>query len=104
MSRTASTPAASTARGFSEGYIFRIPLGQLGWFGSILIALASGFLTFFATTFCAIFGILFYNFATHSAVDFAYSYRRVGFPCGVAVLAFATVYLIRLWTKRVFRS
>lgn len=104
MSRTVLTPAASTARSFSEGYIFRIPLGELGWFGSLLIAVASGFLTFFATTFCAIFAILFYNFATHSAVDFAYSYRRVGFPCGVAVLAFATVYLVRLWTKRVFRS
>jgi hypothetical protein len=104
MSRTVLAPAASTARSFSEGYIFRIPLGELGWFGSLLIAVASGFLTFFATTFCAIFAILFYNFATHSAVDFAYSYRRVGFPCGVAVLAFATVYLVRLWTKRVFRS
>jgi hypothetical protein len=104
MSRTAPTPAASPARGFSDGYIIGIPLGDLGPFGSLLIALASGFLTFFATTFCAIFGILLYNFATHSAVDFAYSYRRVGLPCGLAVLAIATAYLGRLWAKRLFRS
>lgn len=103
MSRTASVHDASTARSFGSGNLFGIPLADLGWFGSLLIAVASGFLTFFATTFFSIFGILLYNTATHSAVDFAFSYRRIGFPCGLAVLAFASVYLARLWVKRVFR-
>jgi hypothetical protein len=103
MSRTASIQADSTSRGFAKGYLFGIPLGELGWFGTVLIALASGFLTFFATTFCAIFGILFYNLATHGTVDFAISYRWVGFPAGLLVLAFSSVYLGRLWLRRMTR-
>ena len=83
--------------------LFGIQLGELGWFGSLLIAVASGFLAFFATTFCAIFGILFFNAATHGHVDLALSYRRAGFPAGLAVLAFALIYLGRLWVLRVFR-
>lgn len=103
MSRTVPVHTVSTTRSFSSGYLFGIPLGELGWFGSLLIAIASGFLTFFVTTFCAIFGIMFFNIATHSAVDYAYSYSRVGLPAGLAVLAFALVYLARLWAKRMFR-
>ena len=103
MSRTFPVHSASTPRSFGSGYLFGIPLGDLGWFGTLLIALASGFLTFFATTFCAIFGILIYNTVTHSAVDYAFSYRRIGLPCGLAVLAFASMYLAWLWIRRVFR-
>lgn len=100
MSRTASIQAESSSRGFANGYLFGIPLGNLGIFGTLLIVLASGFLTFFATTFCAIFGIMFYNVATHGAVDYALSYRWVGLPAGLLVLAFASVYLGRLWVRR----
>jgi hypothetical protein len=103
MSRTASIQAASPSRGFANGYLFGIPLGNLGWFGTALIALASGFLTFFATTFCAIFGILFYNVATHGTVDYAVSYRWVGLPAGLLVLAFSCVYLGRLWIRRMLQ-
>ncbi|HEX3569657.1 MAG TPA: hypothetical protein VHU44_02425 [Acidobacteriaceae bacterium] len=102
MSRTASVHNVSTPRSFGNGNLFGIPLRDLGWFGSLLIAVASGFLTFFATTFFSIFAILLYNAATHSTVDFAFSYRRVGLPCGLAVLAFASIYLARLWIKRMF--
>jgi hypothetical protein len=103
MSPTAPVHTASTPRSFGSGYVFGIPLGELGWFGSLLITVASGFLTFFATTFCAIFGILLYNAATHSAIDFAVSYRRIGVPAGLVVLAFAAIYLGRLWIRRIFR-
>jgi len=103
MSRSASAHSASGDRSFANGYFFGIPLGELGWFGSILIALASGFLTFFATTFFAIFGILFYNAVTHVNIDFALSYRRVGLPCGLVVLAFSCLYLGRLWVVRMLR-
>jgi hypothetical protein len=103
MSRTASIDADSTSRGFANGYLFGIPLGNLGFFGTMLIALASGFLTFFATTFCAIFGILFYNMATHGTIDYALSYRWVGLPVGLLVLAFSSVYLGRLWIRRITR-
>lgn len=100
MSRTASIPADSTSRGFANGYLFGIPLSELGWFGTVLTALASGFLTFFATTFCAIFAILFYNLATHGNIDFALSYRWVGLPAGLLMLGFSSAYLGRLWVRR----
>jgi hypothetical protein len=103
MSRTASIQAASTPRAFANGYLFGIPLGNLGWFGTVLIALASGFLTFFATTFCAIFGILFYNLATRGTVDYAVSYRWVGLPAGLLVLVFSSIYLGRLWIRRMLQ-
>ena len=100
MSRTTSIPAASTSHGFANGYLFGIPLGALGWFGTVLTALASGFLTFFATTFCAIFAILFYNLSTHGTVDYAVSYRWVGLPAGLLMLGFSSAYLGRLWVQR----
>jgi hypothetical protein len=100
MSRTVSVHVDSTTHGFANGYLFGIPLGNLGWFGTVLIALASGFFTFFATTFCAIFGILFYNIATHGSVDYALSYRWVGLPAGLLMLGFSSAYLGRLWIRR----
>ena len=103
MSRTALGHVPPTPHTFANGYLFGIPLGELGWFGSLLIALVSGFLAFFATTFVAIFAILLYNAASHGSVDFSLSYRRVGLPCGLAMLAFAVLYLGRLWVTRVFR-
>jgi len=103
MAHTSSTNAGSTPRTLGAGYLFGVPLGDLGWFGSLLIGVASGFLSFFAATFCAIFAILIYNGATHSAVDFALSYRRIGFPIGVTVMVLALGYLGTLWFKRLLR-
>jgi hypothetical protein len=88
---------------FAAGYLFGVPLGNLGWFSSLLMAVASGFMAFFAATFCAIVFILVYNSALHGAIDFALSYRRVGLPAGLLVLAIAFGYLGMLWCKRIFR-
>jgi hypothetical protein len=101
---SAAPNQADSPRTFASGYLFGIPLGDLGWFGSLLIGLASGFIAFFATTFVSIMSILIYNSAAHANVDFAVSYRLIGFPIGVAVGIFALAYLGRLWFKRVFRS
>jgi hypothetical protein len=100
MTQSPSTKAQASPRTIGAGYLFGIPLGDLGWFGSLLIGVASGFMAFFATTFCA---ILIYNSATHGNIDFALSYRRVGFPIGVAVMAIALSYLGTLWVKRILR-
>ena len=103
MTQTSSTTAHAAPRNFGAGYLFGLPLGDLGWFASLLIAVASGFMAFFATTFCAIVFILFYNTALHGNIDFALSYRRAGFPIGVAVMAVALVYMATLWIKRILR-
>jgi hypothetical protein len=40
------------------------------------MSFATGFAAFFAATFCAIIGVLFYSTTTHRAVDFALTYKR----------------------------
>ncbi len=101
---TQSSPTApASARTFGAGYLFGIPLGNLGWFASLLIGVASGFMAFFAATFCAIVFILIYNTALHGTIDYAFSYRRVGLPIGITVMAVALAYLCMLWFKRILR-
>jgi hypothetical protein len=103
MTQTSSPVTQGAPRSFGAGYLFGVPLGDLGWFGSLLIGVASGFMAFFASTFCAIVVLLVYNTGFHGQIDFALTYRRVGFPIGVAVMAVALVYLGTLWLKRVLR-
>jgi hypothetical protein len=103
MAQTSQSTGSSTPRTFSSGYLFGVPVGDLGWFASLLMSAAIGFAAFFAATFFAIFGILFYNTATHRTVDFALSYLRVGLPVGIVVLVAALVYLGSLWVRRQIR-
>jgi hypothetical protein len=86
-----------------EGVLLGIPLGDLGWFQSLLMGLATGFAAFFASTFCAIMAMLFYFAVTHHPVDFAVSYKRVGFPIGLVVGAAALLYLGVQWSRRMAR-
>ncbi len=103
MAYSSPTSAHSGPRTFGSGYLFGVPLGNMGWFASLLMGVASGFMAFFASTFCAIIFILIYNTATHATVDFALSYRRIGFPIGIVVMAVALAYLGTLWCKRILR-
>ena len=90
-------------RTFGSGYLFGIPLGDLGWFTSLVMSFALGFAAFFASTFFAIFGVLIYNTAMHHTVDFALTYKRIGLPVGVVVLVMALGYLGTLWVRRQLR-
>jgi hypothetical protein len=97
--RSSASPGTS-----GQGYLFGIPLGDLGWFTSLVMSLAMGFAAFFAATFCAILGVLIYNAATHHAVDFALTYKRVGLPVGLIVLVLTLGYLGTLWVRRQLRK
>ena len=88
---------------FGEGYLFGAPIHGLGWFASLLISVAAGFAAFFASTFVAIFALLFYNSMAHHAIDFNVTYRDVGLPVGLIVMALAFVYMGRLWVKGLVR-
>ncbi len=103
MTHTSPTNAHATPQALSGGYFFGVPIGDLGWFGSLLIGVASGFMAFFAATFCGIVTILIYNSAFHGHVDFTASYRWVGLPVGLVVLVGALSYLGTLWMKRITR-
>jgi ABC-type dipeptide/oligopeptide/nickel transport system permease subunit len=91
------------ARARREGVLFGIPLGDLGWFQSLLMGLATGFAAFFATTFVSIMVLLFYRVGSGHNPDFAISYRDIGFPVGVVVLVLALGYLSVLYARRMRR-
>jgi hypothetical protein len=87
----------------SAATLFGIPIGELGWFASLLMGAATGFAAFFAATFLGIVSILILNAAGHRGIDFALSYRSVGFPVGMVVLVTAWGYLGTLWVRRQIR-
>jgi len=75
------------------------PLDGFGLFTSLLLALATAFLTFFATTTLAIFGLLGWNLIGRHSINFAASYRLVGLPAGLAALVVAVGVFGSLWIK-----
>ena len=103
MTHSSPTNAPTTPRTFAAGYVFGVPLGNMGWFASLLMSVAAGFMAFFASTFCAIAFILIYNSAARNAIDFTFSYRRVGLPTGLVVMVFALGTLGTLWFRRILR-
>jgi hypothetical protein len=87
-----------------DGELFGIPLGDLGWFQSLLMGTAAGMAAFFLTTFLAIFALLAYMVATGRHPDFALTYRVAGFPVGVIVMALSLAYLGVQWSRRMARK
>ena len=81
-----SSKTCTRGRPQAEGRFFGIPLGDLGFFTSVLMAFTVGFLSFFLFTFLAIVGIMIYNGMGHR-VDYADSYKYISFPAGCVVLA-----------------
>jgi hypothetical protein len=81
------------------GTVFGFPLKGFGLFTSLLLAFASAFFTFFASTAIAIFALLGWNLIGHHAVSYADSYRYVGFPAFVLVLFVALPVFAVLWIR-----
>lgn len=77
-----------------------IPLGDFGLFSCVLLAVAAGFLAFFASCFLAILCLLFWNVLAHAHVDYADTYRYVALPVGLAAMAFSFVFLTGCWVRR----
>jgi hypothetical protein len=75
------------------------PLEGFGLFTSLLLAFASAFFTFFATTTLAIFALLAWNLLGHHSVNYADSYLYVGFPAGALVLLVALPLFGTLWFR-----
>jgi hypothetical protein len=92
------------ARPANGGRVFGFPLEGFGLFTSLLLAFASAFFTFFATTCIAIFALLGWNIFGHHAVNYADSYLFVGFPAGVIVLAVALPVFAMLWVRAKLRK
>jgi hypothetical protein len=86
-----------------EGRIFGFPLEGFSLFQSLLLSLASAFLTFFATTCLAIFALMAWNIFGGHTVDYTDTYRYVGFPAGVLVLVVALPVFLVLWARAKIR-
>ena len=91
MAQTAQAGRGKTVLGF--------PLEGFGLFQSLLLAFASAFLTFFATTCVAIFTLLAWNVLGGHSVSYVDTYRYVGFPAGVLVLVVALPLFLVLWVR-----
>ena len=92
-----------TPKTLMTGYLFGAPMGELGWFASLLMGLAAGMAAFFFATFLGIITILFLNAAGHK-VDYAWSYLYIGLPIGLTMMALSLAYLGMLWARRVTRK
>ena len=103
---TKSNAAANYSARYSNrpGALFGVPLGDLGWFSSLLMACALGFAAFFATTFAGIVTILILNTHYHHHADFSLAYRRFGLTAGAIVLTCALLYVGSLWLRRQLRK
>jgi len=95
MEQTAQSGRGKTVLGF--------PLEGFSLFQSLLLALASAFLTFFATTCVAIFTLLAWNVLGRHSVSYVDTYRYIGFPAGVLVLLVGLPYFLVLWVRAKIR-
>jgi hypothetical protein len=88
-----------TAQGEREKTVLGFPLEGFSLFQSLLLAVASAFLTFFATTCVAIFSLLAWNVLGGHTVSYVDTYRYVGLPAGVLVLAVGLPFFLVLWVR-----
>jgi hypothetical protein len=93
----------NSPRTFGAGYLFGVPLKDLGWFATLLMALTTGFIAFFATTFVAIIVVLFLNSGGRHNIDYSWTYTRIGLPIGIVFGVTALLYLGTLWARRQLR-
>jgi len=92
------------ARARQDGVLFGIPLGDLGWFASLLMGVATGMAAFFLTTFVAIVVMLIGQSVTHHTPAYDHAYKDFGFPVGVLVMASALGFLGLQWMRRMARK
>jgi hypothetical protein len=88
-----------TAQGRRGGTVLGFPLEGFGLFQSLLLSVASAFLTFFATTCVSIFALLGWNELAGHSVSYVDTYRYVGLPAGLLVLVVALPFFLVLWVR-----
>jgi hypothetical protein len=91
--------AGATNSGRSGGSFLGFPLEGFGLFTSLLLALSSGFFTFFLVTALSIFGLLIWNQLLHHTVNYANSYLFFGLPSAIGVWTVALVVFGTLWVR-----
>lgn len=92
--------AFNEKKGLTNGYVFGAPVKDFGFFGCLLISLATGMMAFLLATFAGIFGMM---VAGHRS-DLSRSYKWGGLPFGLLLFLLVAGYLFTFWSKRVFRK
>ena len=87
-----------------SGRVLGFPLEGFSLFQSLLLSFAAAFFTFIATTCVSIFALLAWNLLGNHSVNFADTYRYVGLPAGIVVLAVALPYFLSLWVRAKIRN
>lgn len=82
-----------------EKTVLGFPLRGFGLFTSLLLSFASALFTLCLTTMVAIFSLLIWNLGGKHSVDYAISYRDIGVPAGLIVLALALPFFGTLWIR-----
>ena len=90
---------AKLAQSAHAGRILGFPLEGFSLFQSLLLSVASAFLTFFATTCIAIFVLLAWNVFGGHSVSYVDTYRYVGLPAGLLVLIVSLPVFLTLWLR-----
>ena len=85
--------------GKTDRTVLGFPLRGFGLFTSLLLSVASALFTFCLTTMIAIFSLLVWNLGGKHTVDYAVSYRYVGLPASLVVLAIALPFFLVLWIR-----
>ena len=89
-------PGGKTVLGF--------PPRGFGLFTSLLLSFASALFAFCLTTMVAIFSLLVWNLGGKHSVDYADSYRFIGLPAALLVLALALPFFLVLWIRSKFQN
>jgi len=94
------TALDSESRRSAQVTLFGVPIGDFGFFQSLLIPVVAGFMAFFLLTFLSIVGVSIYKGITGSPVTLAISYKYIAFPAAVVVLVVSLVAMLGLWLRR----
>lgn len=97
-------PHSAQTHNPTGGTVLGFPLKGFGLVSGLLLAFASAFFTFFATTCIAIFALLAWNILGGHSVNYADTYLYVGFPAGVIVLIIALPFFGALWVRARLRA
>jgi len=92
------------AQGRPGKSVLGFPLEGFSLFQSLLLSVASAFLTFFATTCVSIFALLGWNVIGGHTVSYVDTYRYIGLPAGVLVLVVSLPFFLVLWVRAKTRN
>lgn len=98
-----ATAAFGEKKSLGNGYVFGAPVKDFGFFGCLLISLATGLMGFMVATFLGIFSMMIYSRNGHT-VDLSKSYKWGGVSLGLLVFVLVAGYLGTFWARRVFRK